>query len=43
MMFKNHILDDGFHIMPFYKKSAIYTVLKKVGIENRLKLSKDLR
>ncbi|MBV9667336.1 MAG: FAD-dependent oxidoreductase, partial [Nitrososphaeraceae archaeon] len=40
MMFRNHILDNGFHIMPFYKKSAIYTVLKKVGIENKLKLSK---
>ena len=23
MKFKNHILDNGFHIMPFYKKSAI--------------------
>ena len=23
MEFKNHILDNGFHIMPFYKKSAI--------------------
>ena len=21
--FRNHILDNGFHIMPFYKKSAI--------------------
>jgi protoporphyrinogen oxidase len=40
MMFRNHILDNGFHIMPFYKKSAIYTVLKKVGIESGLKLSK---
>ncbi len=26
--------------MPFYKKSAIYEVLKKIGIQNRLKLSK---
>ncbi|MBV9178371.1 MAG: FAD-dependent oxidoreductase [Nitrososphaeraceae archaeon] len=40
IMFRNHILDNGFHIMPFYRKSAIYTVLRKVGIENRLKLSK---
>ena len=22
MKFRNHILDNGFHIMPFYKKSA---------------------
>ena len=29
MKFKNHILDNGFHIMPFYKKSAIFTILKK--------------
>ena len=30
MVFKNHILDNGFHIMPFYKKSAIYEILKDV-------------
>jgi len=29
MKFRNHILDNGFHIMPFYKKSAIFSVLKK--------------
>lgn len=40
MLFRNHILDNGFHIMPFYKKSAIYTVLKKIGIQKRLKLAK---
>jgi protoporphyrinogen oxidase len=40
MKFKNHILDNGFHIMPFYKKSAIYNILKSLGIESRLKLSK---
>ena len=39
MKFRNHILDNGFHIMPFYKKSAIFTVLKLVGIENRLNLT----
>jgi len=39
MKFRNHILDNGFHIMPFYKKSAIFTVLKLVGIENRLNLA----
>ncbi len=38
--FKNHILDNGFHIMPFYKKSAIFQVLKKLNIESDLKLAK---
>ena len=28
--YKNHILDNGFHIMPFYKKSAIFDILKKL-------------
>ncbi|NQV39357.1 MAG: FAD-dependent oxidoreductase [Nitrosopumilus sp.] len=40
MKFRNHILDNGFHIMPFYKKSAIFTVLKKLKIESYLKLAK---
>ena len=40
MEYKNHILDNGFHIMPFYKKSAIFTILKDLGIESRLKLAK---
>ena len=39
MEFRNHILDNGFHIMPFYKKSAIYEILKDVKIEDRLKLA----
>tara|TARA_Y100000590_G_scaffold125633_1_gene143665 strand:+ start:5058 stop:6416 length:1359 start_codon:yes stop_codon:yes gene_type:complete len=39
MKFRNHILDNGFHIMPFYKKSAIYEILKDVKIESRLKLA----
>tara|TARA_B100000029_G_scaffold101452_2_gene91753 strand:- start:4684 stop:6021 length:1338 start_codon:yes stop_codon:yes gene_type:complete len=39
MTFKNHILDNGFHIMPFYKKSAIYEILRDVKIESRLKLA----
>ena len=39
MEFKNHILDNGFHIMPFYKKSAIYEILKYVKIESKLKLA----
>ncbi len=37
--FKNHILDNGFHIIPFYKKSAIYDVLKSAGIVSKLKLA----
>ena len=40
MTFRQHILDNGFHIMPFYKKSSIYEVLQKVGIASRLKLAK---
>ncbi len=40
MMYKNHILDNGFHIMPFYTQSAIYQIFKKIGIETSLKLSK---
>ena len=39
-MFRNHILDNGFHIMPFYKTSAVYQVLKEVGIVSELKLAK---
>ena len=38
--FKNHILDNGFHIMPFYKKSAIFQILKKLNIDSELKLAK---
>ena len=38
--FRNHILDNGFHIMPFYKKSAIFEVLKTLGIESKLNLAK---
>ena len=37
--FKNHILDNGFHIMPFYKKSAIYDILKSANIVSKLKLA----
>jgi len=40
MKFRNHILDNGFHIMPFYKKSAIFSIFKSIGIESRLNLSK---
>lgn len=38
--YKNHILDNGFHIMPFYTQSAIYKIFKKIGIESDLKLGK---
>ena len=37
--FKNHILDNGFHIMPFYKKSAIYDIFKSANIISKLKLA----
>ena len=40
MIFRNHILDNGFHIMPFYKTSAVYKVLKDVGLLSKLELSK---
>jgi protoporphyrinogen oxidase len=40
MMYKNHILDNGFHIMPFYTQSAIYNIFKKIGIETSVKLRK---
>ena len=40
MKYRNHILDNGFHIMPFYKKSAIFEVLQELEIEPRLKLAK---
>jgi protoporphyrinogen oxidase len=40
MMFRNYLLDNGFHIMPFYKKSAIYEILKILGIEKELRLAK---
>lgn len=38
--YKNHILDNGFHIMPFYKKSAIFDILKKLKIVHKIKLAK---
>ena len=39
LKFRNHILDNGFHIMPFYKTSAVYQVLKKIDIVSRLQLA----
>ncbi len=40
MVFRNHILDNGFHIMPFYKTSAVYKILNEAGLLPKLKLSK---
>jgi|TARA_B100000959_G_scaffold251299_1_gene280441 protoporphyrinogen oxidase len=33
-----HILDNGFHIMPFYKKSKIYEILEKINMIEKLNL-----
>ena len=38
--YKNHILDNGFHIMPFYKTSAVYKILKDLNILDKLELAK---
>lgn len=35
---KNHTLDNGFHIMPFYKKSALYRILRMTGLLCRVDL-----
>ena len=40
MKYRDHILDNGFHIMPFYKKSAIFEILRELKIDSRLKLAK---
>ena len=37
--YNGHILDNVFHIMPFYKKSKIYEILKKLNIVSKLKLA----
>ncbi len=39
-LFRNHILDNGFHIMPFYTKSFIFEILKKIEIESRIQITK---
>jgi phytoene dehydrogenase-like protein len=39
-VFRDHILDNGFHIMPFYKKSAIFEILKELKVDSELKLAK---
>ncbi|CAE6492346.1 protoporphyrinogen/coproporphyrinogen oxidase [Candidatus Nitrosotenuis uzonensis] len=38
--FRGHILDNGFHIMPFYKTSSVYTILADIGILGRIPLAK---
>ena len=40
MKYKNHILDNGFHIMPFYKTSAVYKVLKDLKLLDQFELAK---
>lgn len=40
MQYKNHILDNGFHIMPFYKTSAVYKVLKDLELLEQFELAK---
>lgn len=37
--FRGHVLDNGFHIMPFYKASALYGVLRQLGLAGRLELA----
>ena len=37
--YRNHKLDNGFHIMPFYKKSALYEVLITLGLAGRANLA----
>lgn len=39
-LFRNHILDNGFHIIPFYKKSFVFEILKKLEIESRIQIAK---
>lgn len=37
--YRSHKLDNGFHIMPFYKKSALYEVLLTLGLAGRANLA----
>jgi len=39
-IFRGHILDNGFHIMPFYKTSAVYKVLSELNLLEQLPLAK---
>ena len=38
--YRGHILDNGFHIMPFYKASALYRVLESTGTAGMLELAR---
>lgn len=38
--YRGHILDNGFHIMPFYKASALYRVLADTGAAGGLELAR---
>lgn len=40
MRYRGHILDNGFHIMPFYKTSSVYKILKRLQILDQLSLVK---
>jgi len=42
-LYRNHVLDNGFHIMPFYTQSSIYKIFKEIGIESQLELAKVSR
>ena len=39
-MHRGHLLDNGFHIMPFYKASALYRVLSATGTAGMLELAR---
>jgi protoporphyrinogen oxidase len=38
--FRNHILDNGFHIMPFYTKSFIFEILRRLEIRSKIQMAK---
>lgn len=37
--YRGHTLDNGFHIMPFYKKSALYRILRMTGLLGHVDLA----
>jgi protoporphyrinogen oxidase len=38
--YRNHILDNGFHIMPFYKQSFIFEILRRLEISSKIQMAK---
>lgn len=38
--YRGHILDNGFHIMPFYRASALYRILEATGTAGMLELAR---